>query len=334
MGYIDLFEKVTEKFNFPDLYGQEHIFWFGRESLIFLSLDKPPQKQLLERDLSELKDSLDEIGKADTELFLCIWKENDEFRSVFKSRSSRVRAMDFLNYVLSDVGLVKGDSVSSYGRITTASLLVRLGELGLNDVSNYFMHMTLQYFEDCDLIIADEYSRINQNEILNMKQYRKKHVPWAFVRSADIAKSGTRIDIRTLENESGIDFTAGDDTYVMIGIQGEVYYISAAKFEKTYNETDEPFDIFTRMTMFIPEIKILPDGKYISIDEMARICYPKNTSKIYAQRLDRRAKVFPVYDRENYFLGFAGDYMAVRCDDLSDIYIIKRQIFLQTYEEV
>ena len=334
MGYYDLFEKVAGDINFPDFCGQEQIFWFGGESLLLLSLDKPPQKQLIERNLSELKDSLGEIGRADAELFLCIWKENDEFRSVFKSRSSRVRAMDFLNYVLSDVGLVKGDSTSSYGRITMAALLVRLGELGLSEVSDYFMHMTLQYFEDCDWIIADEYSKVNHDEILNMKQYRKKHVPWAFVKSADIAESGARVNIRTLENESGIDFTAGDDIYVMIGIQGEVYYISADKFEKTYNETDEPFDIFSRVTMFIPEIKILPDGEYISIDEMARICYPKNASNIYAQRLDRRAKVFPVYDRKNYFLGYAGDYMAVRCDDMSDVYIIKKQIFLQTYEEV
>ena len=334
MENIDLFEKIDGYIDFSDFEGQQQIYWYGRESMLLLSMDRPPNKQYIERNLSELYDALDAIGKAETKLLLCVWKEYDEFRSVLKSSSSRARALEFLKVVLSDEGLVKGNSASSYGRITRAALLVRINEMGLEEVTDYFKKMILKYFEDCDWIIADEFSKVNHDEILAMRQYRKRHIPWAFVRSCDVAKTGSKVKIRTLENESGIDFVTGDDIYVMIGIQGEVYYISAEKFEKTYEATEEPFDIFSRMTAFIPEISVLPDGEYTPIDEMARICYPKNTTNIFADKLVRRTKVFPVYDKKNYFLGYPGDYMAVRCDDISDVYIIKRQIFLQTYEEV
>ena len=32
-------------------------------------------------------------------------------------------------------------------------------------------------------------------------------------------------------------------------------------------------------------------------------------------------------------LGQAGDYLAVRSDDLSDVYVIEKKIFAKTYQE-
>ena len=88
------------------------------------------------------------------------------------------------------------------------------------------------------------------------------------------------------------------------------------------------------MTVFLPEVKVLPDDEFISIDEMAHICYPKQGMEIYAKPLEKRTKIYPVYDPENYFLGREGDFMAIRVDDISDMYIIQKKIFLHTYEEV
>ena len=33
-------------------------------------------------------------------------------------------------------------------------------------------------------------------------------------------------------------------------------------------------------------------------------------------------------------LGKEGDYLAVRCDDRHDIYVVERDIFFKTYEEI
>ena len=36
--------------------------------------------------------------------------------------------------------------------------------------------------------------------------------------------------------------------------------------------------------------------------------------------------------RGDYFIGKAGDYLAIRLDDLQDMYIIRREVFERTYE--
>ena len=52
-----------------------------------------------------------------------------------------------------------------------------------------------------------------------------------------------------------------------------------------------------------------------------------------ARELTGRVKVFTAWDREKYTLGRPGDYLAVRCDDRHDIYIVERDIFFKTYEK-
>ena len=44
-------------------------------------------------------------------------------------------------------------------------------------------------------------------------------------------------------------------------------------------------------------------------------------------------KVFTEWDEEKYMLGNEGDYLAVRKDDIHDVYIIEKNIFRKTYEE-
>ena len=47
---------------------------------------------------------------------------------------------------------------------------------------------------------------------------------------------------------------------------------------------------------------------------------------------DKRIRT--AWDEEKYMLGKEGDYLAVRMDDLHDIYIIEKSIFQRTYEEI
>ena len=118
----------------------------------------------------------------------------------------------------------------------------------------------------------------------------------------------------------------------MIGCRGEIYDIEKEKFENTYDVTDGKLDIFEQMLDFLPEVERESDGVYISLDEMAHLCYPKQGIEIYAKEIEKRTKVFPVMREQEYFLGRPGDYMAIRADDLCDIYIIQGEIFKQTYE--
>ena len=88
------------------------------------------------------------------------------------------------------------------------------------------------------------------------------------------------------------------------------------------------------MLDFIPVVETVSDGGYISIDEMARLCYPKTQAVICCRELKKRTRVFSKNSEQEYFLGRPGDYLAVRLDDITDIYVIQRDIFAETYEKV
>ena len=63
-------------------------------------------------------------------------------------------------------------------------------------------------------------------------------------------------------------------------------------------------------------------------------CYSLATSRIYAKKLDKAAKVFTKWDYETYMLGNIGDYICYPEEDEKDIYIIKGNIFKETYDKV
>ena len=73
-------------------------------------------------------------------------------------------------------------------------------------------------------------------------------------------------------------------------------------------------------------------GEYMIIDEYAHICHPKPGAGIKADRLKYRTKVFR-NGKPDYFIGKPGDYLAIRPDDLTDIYIIQSEVFGRTYDE-
>lgn len=121
------------------------------------------------------------------------------------------------------------------------------------------------------------------------------------------------------------------DLYIMIGIQGEVYPNDRAKFERSYDRLDTPYS-FTGE--YAPVVKDVVEGRNVSLVPYAKACISSGEVHIYAAQLDHCVKVFTAWDEEKYMLGKAGDYLAVRMDDLHDIYIIEKSIFQQTYEEM
>lgn len=264
---------------------------------------------------------------------LLTWKESEEERLYFYSDTKKVRALEFLDYLISEFGLVRGNAGLAGGRISSAILKVKMAALDITETTEYFLKMAASYFDDCDWIDAAEYGKQNADDIPNRTRYVKKRIPWAYVRSVDIVSEGEQFAIKSLENESGITLTANEDTYIMVGCRGESYDMKRERFERSYEATDEPLDIFERMLDFLPEAEIVATGDFIGLDEMAHLCYPKKGAGIYAIKINKRTKVFPVNGDDEYYLGRPGDYLAVRPEDFSDVYIIQGEIFEQTYEE-
>ena len=118
----------------------------------------------------------------------------------------------------------------------------------------------------------------------------------------------------------------------MIGCRGEIYIINREKFVKTYEASEEAFDIYDKLPEYMPEVRLRDSDTYISLDEKAKLCYPKSGSVIYAKPLEYRTKVFSNENQGEYFVGKPGDYLALRADDLEVIYIIQTEIFEETLE--
>lgn len=273
------------------------------------------------------------LGTVNQSHVLFVWNVQDEVRLVCGSTSKRVRAIEFLDYAIAEFGLVKGDAASASGRISSTILNVQMSAKDITDGMEYMLHTVQAYYEQCQWIDASAYGRAHAEEIVLFSQYIKKHIAWAYVKSTDIVEEGQRFVIKSLENASGLSVQARENVYIMIGCRGEVYDIVREKFERTYDATNEPLDVFEQMMDFMPETQIASTGEYVMLDDKAFLCYPKAGNGIYAKQLEQRTKIFPKDNSGDYYLGRAGDYMAVRVDDIEDVYVIQQDVFVQTYEE-
>ena len=329
------FEKAHREL---ERIGESECFFNREKSLMVTEIPKEGADLLLSW-LTENREGLNQwqerIWKEQgCEFLLLVWREQEEERLLFFSYSRRVRALEFLDYLIADFGLLKGDANCASGRISSVILKVQMAGVDLADTMEYFLKQSQSYFEDCDWIEAGTYGSQYASEIRRMQLYTKKQIPWAYVKSLDVTYSGGMFTMKSLENESGLTLQAAEETYIMIGCRGEIYDITREKFQCTYQATEEKVDIFAMMLDFLPAVETVPEGEYIGLDEIAHLCYPKTDNGIYAMELKQRTKVFPVNKDQEYFLGRPGDYLAVRADDFSDIYIIQKDIFLQTYEEI
>ena len=193
----------------------------------------------------------------------------------------------------------------------------------------YFNNRMNQYFDSFDLIYAADYDI----DTSDMKKYSKKKIPIGFVKADEVLPAGTPITIRTLEGD--VDMTIEDDLYIMIGIKGEVYPNRRAKFEKSYQVLPDKyeFETYALSADYVPTIKNRNDGSTLHLTDYARACVPTGQVHIHARELTRGVKVFTAWDKSKYMLGKPGDFLAVRCEDRHDIYVVERDIFGKTYEE-
>lgn len=193
----------------------------------------------------------------------------------------------------------------------------------------YFNNRMTQYFDSFSIIYADTYDI----DISDMKRYTKKKIPLGYVKADELLPVGTPITIRTLEGD--VDMTVEEDLYVIIGIKGEVHPNRKKNFEKSYQATDQPYQYAEsrKEAEYVPIIKNRNDGRSLILTNYAKVCIPTGEVHIHAKPLDVGVKVFTAWDKNKYMLGRPGDYLAVKCEDRHDIYVVERDIFSKTYEE-
>lgn len=266
--------------------------------------------------------------KYNDEIAIYIENTNDKYIIECESNNKRTRAIELLDYIVEDTGIVKGNEKNANSKVEKLLLNYQIDRLECGSVEGYISEKLKDYYQRVDVVDTS----IMNIDISKMSCYIKKQIPWAFVKTTDVALEGTKILVKSLENTTGTIIEASEDRFIMIGVKGEVYDITREKFEKSYDVSKEKLDIFERMMDFIPTVELLNNSECVSIDEIAHICYPKKSKAIYARKLAVRTKVFGSGNGDDYFLGHQGDYLAVKVDDIKDAYVIKNSIFNDTYE--
>jgi phosphoglycolate phosphatase len=237
-----------------------------------------------------------------------------------RSCSREVMASEFAEFITEGVGSGGGHRDKAGGWIQKAEI----DTLGMT-IDEYMKNKTLEYFGSYDLIESSNHSI---DPVANgMKTYIKKPIPKGFTVSSDVFPEGTPIMIRTLEGDSNIK--ASPEIYLMVGTEGEVYPIKEAKFKTYYricNETTS--DEFE----YEPMVKNENTGEMKKLKPL-QFCMSLSEAPIYAAPLTKSTKVFTEWNPNGYMYGKEGDYLAIKCDNINDVYIIAGHIFDKTYEE-
>lgn len=246
----------------------------------------------------------------------------DGYKLSVRSCKKEIRSSDMAVNFTEDVGSGGGGLLKAGGYISKKLFCEKYQNMDLDD---YFEERLDTYVNSYKIIYGREY-RIDPKK---MRKYKKRPIPIGYIRLSKILEEGDHITVRTLAGD--FELQVREDDYLMIGIQGEVYHIKKSQFDRCYRKTKEKYQL---SIPYIPSIHNHTDGSMWAVTDYARSCVPEETIAIFASVLDEMVKVFTPWDENNYMLGRPGDYLAVRQDDFHDIYIIEKEIFSKTYQEV
>jgi len=265
--------------------------------------------------LGFISDLLVQVAMVDTCVVFCCLQFGTKLsvRSCVKD----IRANEMIEYLVHRIGSGGGHAQKSGGYISEA--------VRQDTMWDFLSERLVEYFNSYQIIHAAQYTL----DITKMKKYRKLPVTVGVVRMTDLLPSGTEICIRSLEAD--LNVCVDEQLYVMVGIRGEVYPIQKEKFDRSYQMTNRTFRM---KTDYKPNVIVKKNQLVMNLIPFIRTCVTKGDTIIFASQLSDTKKVYTEWDEDNYMLGKPGDFIAARLDDPHDIYIIREDIFHETYEEI
>ncbi len=274
--------------------------------------------------LGLISDFLLQVDRIDNSV---VFNETSEgYKISVRSCVREVNASELAAFLTEDIGSGGGHFEKAGGFVSKKKFEKKYSGKSPED---YFIERMTKYYESHELVYAETY----EANLSDMKVYEKIKLPLGFVEADKVLPIGTPITIRTLEGD--IDMTVEENLYIMIGIKGEVYPIRKEKFCKSYEILDREycFEEDVLENQYVPTLRNRENGQNMLITSYAKCCAPTGQVRIYAKPLAGGVKVFTAWDKSKYMLGKAGDYLAVRSDDLHDVYVIERKIFGKSYQE-
>lgn len=252
---------------------------------------------------------------------------NDGYKFSVRSCIREVNASELADFLAEGIGSGGGHYEKAGGFISLRRYEEKYPTL---HTEGYFNNRMTQYFDSFEIIYAENYDA----DLSAMKQYVKRRIPVAYVKADELLPVGTPVTIRTLEGD--IDMTVEEDLYIIIGIKGEVYPDRRDTFEQAYTLLDDSYsrNDYIHKSEYAPVIKNRLTGHDMLLTDYAHGCIPSGEIHVHARPLEKGVKVFTARDKNKYMLGKPGDYLAVRCDDIQDIYVVEKDIFAGSYDEM
>jgi len=241
-----------------------------------------------------------------------------------RSSSREIMANEISGFLCRDAGSGGGTAEKAGGFISYRGIM-DVSPPGKDDPEFFLKVRIQQYLDYYDLIYAGD----NNEDFNAMALYKKLPVTVWFAKSADIFTPGTKITVRTMEGD--VDTITSEDIYLMIGIKGEAYPIKKERFEQSYNVLGLHF---TGRLEYVPAILNRLTSERRELADYAIACVPKDEKLVRARPLEKPAKVFTTWDTEKYFSGVKGDWLLATERSYEDCYIIRGDIFEETYEKV
>lgn len=239
-----------------------------------------------------------------------------------RSCIKEVRAGELASYLAEGMG-GGGGHMYKAGGLLKKDLLEKAGiSFEKESLEKYVSDRMIRYFSDSEII----YAKSHREDISKLKLYIKKPVFVGYVETADFTKPGRTITVRTLEGD--VDVRVEEDLYIIIGVDGEIYPCTGERFNRSYKKLPDPY-VFPGE--YPPTVIDVDNGERIALLPFAKSCLSCSSNGVYAKELTHRVKIFTQWDKHKYYLGTPGDFLAVRADDTSDVYVINRDIFYKTY---
>lgn len=269
--------------------------------------------------LGFINDLVLQVDSVDVSVVCC--RISEDIKISVRSCVSGINAAELARFITDNIGSGGGHKQKAGGFIS--GRLSKESSIDISEPLSYIEKKICEYCEYFEVIYAGDYCA----DISQMKTYVKKALKLGYVKSTDIYPCGTAFRIRTMEGD--FDINADEELYIMINNHGGIYPISRKKFFSTYDLTNDKFEISSE---YDPAIISSIEGKR-RLMPYANGCISKPGARIYASELTKRIKLYPMWDKENYMTGNAGDYLAVRYDDHKDIYVVTREQFNEIYEQ-
>ena len=242
-----------------------------------------------------------------------------------RSCVKEVKADELAQFICEGVGNGGGHTIKAGGSIIRSLLEQQELDYNASSIQQFFRERMKDYFVNNEIIYADDYVA----DTSDMALYKNKEIILGYVKATDILPVGKKMIIRALAGD--VDVTVAEDTYIVVGLRGEIYATTEKVFFQYYKITDGQYKY---PADYEPTVRNHKNQDSKSLLQYVKTCLYVGNGNIYAREIKTRTKVFTRLSPDSYSLGRPGDFFIASGSDLSNVYILDREMFLSTYEKV